>query len=152
MGGLIEKASGDGIVSGPEEPVVEQARIQVQHVLQRRSEAIREGGHVDHAGRFRRAQHLRGACGIERERLLAQDVFAARDGFERNLVVQVIRSGVHHSRNVIARQQIAIAGGNPRRADGCGGLRIRVAYGCDPHFRTQPESGDKCRARLRQRR
>ncbi len=69
-------------------------------------------------------------------------MFAARQSFERYLLVQIIRSSVNDGLYVIARQQIAIASREWQASAPFGGLRIGVADGCDLYFRTQPESGN----------
>lgn len=95
---------------------------------------------MNNAGRFRRSQHFCRACGVKRKRLFAQNVLAMRDGFDRDLVVQVIRSGVDYRVDVFAGQHFTVVGGDRRNAGFFSFLQVGIAHGRDFDVGTEAES------------
>jgi len=118
---------------------------EVRQITHGWNEAVGERGHVTNPGPVGGVGHRFGVRVIQRERLLTQNMFALRDGGQRDGRVGEIRRGNDDGVNIIPFHDVFVA----RGSDGNTGLLLRPPEGCgigiaecdDLHIWAQGETG-----------
>ena len=118
---------------------------EVMEVTHRGHEAIRERGHVAHAGLLGGVGHRLGLGIIHRDGFFAEDVFASGDGGVRDGAVNEVGRGDDDGVDIVARDDFLVArggGGDAGLLAGAReGVRVGVAEGGDFGFGAEGESG-----------
>lgn len=116
---------------------------EMRQVTHRRDEPIGESAHVPRVGAFGGVGHGLRVGVIQRERFLAENMFAVRDGVQRDLRVGEIRRGDDDSVDVFALHDVLVTRGGDRDAGLLPGAFERGGVGIakrgDFHVRTQGE-------------
>ena len=119
---------------------------EMRQIPHRRHETVSERRHVPHTGAIRGLGHGLGIGVIQRERLLAQNMFAVRDGVQRDRRVGEVRRGNDDSVNVIASDDFFMLCRSDRHAGLLPGALQRGCIGVAErghlHIGAQRETGE----------